>query len=182
MSPNEHSPNCRNCGAALAGEYCGRCGQREGRGDRGFAALLGELAGELFDWDSRFWRTLWPLLVRPGFLTAEYIAGRRARYVAPLRLYPDHQFFHVPVPLPGRGQHHTGGNTAAGCRGCGARRGRWRGRACPRPAMGSCLCSSQTKAAHGGCRTWTRGWRSMRPEWRPTPTSFTSSCGAICRR
>lgn len=93
MSPNEHSPNCRNCGAALAGEYCGRCGQREGRGDRGFAALLGELAGELFDWDSRFWRTLWPLLVRPGFLTAEYIAGRRARYVAPLRLYLIISFF-----------------------------------------------------------------------------------------
>jgi hypothetical protein len=85
--------NCRNCGAALAGEYCSRCGQREGRRDRGFAALLGELLGELFDWDSRFWRTLGPLLLRPGFLTAEYIAGRRARYVPPLRLYLIISFF-----------------------------------------------------------------------------------------
>ena len=93
MSNNRPRENCRNCGALLAGEYCSRCGQREGRGDRGFATLLGELVGELFDWDSRFWRTLGPLLLRPGFLTAEYIAGRRARYVPPLRLYLIISFF-----------------------------------------------------------------------------------------
>ena len=93
MPNNRPRENCRNCGAVLAGEYCSRCGQREGRRDRGFAALLGELVGELFDWDSRFWRTLGPLLLRPGFLTAEYIAGRRARYVPPLRLYLIISFF-----------------------------------------------------------------------------------------
>ncbi len=58
-----------------------------------FANLLGELVEELFDWDSRFWRTLLPLLFRPGFLTAEYIRGRRARYVPPLRLYLIISFF-----------------------------------------------------------------------------------------
>jgi hypothetical protein len=50
-------------------------------------AVVGELADELLNWDSRFWRTLLPLLLRPGFLTAEFIAGRRARYVPPFRLY-----------------------------------------------------------------------------------------------
>ena len=93
MSNNRPRQYCRNCGAVLAGEYCSRCGQREGRRDRGFAALLGEVVGELFDWDSRFWRTLGPLLLRPGFLTSEYIAGRRARYVPPLRLYLIISFF-----------------------------------------------------------------------------------------
>lgn len=93
MSNNRPRQHCRNCGAVLAGEYCSQCGQREGRGDRGFAALLGELVGEVFDWDSRFWRTLGPLLLRPGLLTAEYIAGRRARYVPPLRLYLIISFF-----------------------------------------------------------------------------------------
>lgn len=41
----------------------------------------------MFTWDSRLWRTLVPLLVRPGFLSAEFNAGRRARYMPPFRLY-----------------------------------------------------------------------------------------------
>ncbi len=83
----ESRGNCRNCDAPLAGEYCGHCGQRERGADLTFGQLAGELADELFSWDSRLWRTLVPLLFRPGFLTAEYIAGRRARYVPPFRLY-----------------------------------------------------------------------------------------------
>lgn len=84
---NEKCTNCRNCGEALAGQYCSHCGQREGRGDLSFGELAGELLHDVINWDSRFWRTLVPLMFRPGFLTAEYIAGRRARYVPPFRLY-----------------------------------------------------------------------------------------------
>ncbi len=78
---------CRNCGAPLHGEYCSACGQREGRGDLQFSEALGDFVGEFVTWDSRFWRTLVPLLFRPGFLTAEFFAGRRARYMPPFRLY-----------------------------------------------------------------------------------------------
>lgn len=78
---------CRNCQAAVSGEYCSSCGQREGRADQRFLDLAGELTGDLFDMDSRVWRTLFSLLFRPGFLSAEFIAGRRARYLPPLRLY-----------------------------------------------------------------------------------------------
>ena len=46
-----------------------------------------EITGDLFDLDSRIWRTLVALLFRPGHLSAEFIAGRRARYLPPLRLY-----------------------------------------------------------------------------------------------
>lgn len=83
----ESRGNCRNCDAPLAGEYCAHCGQRERGADLTFGQFAGELADELFSWDSRLWRTLVPLLFRPGFLTAEFIAGRRARYVPPFRLY-----------------------------------------------------------------------------------------------
>ena len=79
--------HCLNCGATLAGDYCSQCGQRDTGKDLRFADLLSELVGQFFTWDSRIWRTLVPLLVRPGFLTAEFMAGRRARYVPPLRLY-----------------------------------------------------------------------------------------------
>lgn len=49
--------------------------------------VAGDLADDFFHWDSRIWRTLFPLLFRPGFLTAEFIAGRKARYVPAFRLY-----------------------------------------------------------------------------------------------
>lgn len=78
---------CRNCGTGVTGEYCTHCGQREGRADRRFLDLAGELIGDVFDLDSRFWRTLFYLLLRPGYLSAEFMVGRRARYLPPLRLY-----------------------------------------------------------------------------------------------
>ena len=78
---------CRNCGNEVTGEYCGHCGQREGRADRRFLDLAGEMLGDVFDLDSRFWKTLFYLLFRPGYLSAEFMAGRRARYLPPLRLY-----------------------------------------------------------------------------------------------
>jgi len=84
---SENRANCRNCGEVLLGPYCSHCGQNEGRGDFSFGDVAGELVDELFSWDSRLWRTLVPLIFRPGFLTAEFIAGRRARYVPPFRLY-----------------------------------------------------------------------------------------------
>ncbi len=80
-------PRCLNCDAPLAGEYCSRCGQRATGRELRFLDVAGDALRDLIDWDSRFWRTLLPLLFRPGFLTAEFIAGRRARYVPPLRLY-----------------------------------------------------------------------------------------------
>lgn len=79
--------NCRNCGAAVTGRYCVSCGQPEGRSDLHFSEAVGELAGDVFAWDSRFWRTLFGLLFRPGFISAEFNAGRRARYMPPFRLY-----------------------------------------------------------------------------------------------
>ena len=85
--PEPPSNLCRNCAAPLEGEYCSRCGQREGRADVHFSEAIGELADDVVAWDSRLWRTLSPLVFKPGYLTAEFIAGRKARYVAPFRLY-----------------------------------------------------------------------------------------------
>ncbi|EQD65725.1 conserved hypothetical protein, membrane [mine drainage metagenome] len=51
-----------------------------------FRGAVGETLENVFHFDARLSRTLIPLFLRPGFLTREYIAGRRVRYVAPLRL------------------------------------------------------------------------------------------------
>jgi hypothetical protein len=49
--------------------------------------LLSEAFGDLLELDSRVWRTLTPLLIRPGQLTHDYLQGRRARYMPPFRTY-----------------------------------------------------------------------------------------------
>ena len=78
---------CRNCGSALEGPYCHRCGQGERSRIVSLWSLLGELIGDLFETDARIWRTLVPLLRKPGFLTCAYLDGRRVAYTPPLRLY-----------------------------------------------------------------------------------------------
>src|SRR3546814_4040823 len=74
-------------GSPLLGEYCYACGQPVTGMVRHFSTILGDFTDTILNWDARLPRTLWPLLVRPGFLTREYFAGRRVRYVSPVRLF-----------------------------------------------------------------------------------------------
>ncbi len=81
------NPECLNCGARLSGQYCGQCGQRARSRLISLWGLVAEAFGDLFELDSRLWRTIIPLLVRPGQLTRDYLVGRRARYMPPFRSY-----------------------------------------------------------------------------------------------
>lgn len=81
------APRCLNCGAPLTGKYCAACGQRDDPHVHHIGHFLHEAFEGLTHADSRLWRTLWPLLARPGFLTREFFAGRRQRYLPPFRLY-----------------------------------------------------------------------------------------------
>jgi hypothetical protein len=87
MSEPGDSQNCLNCGTELTGQYCGQCGQRATSRFISIFELLRDAFGDLFELDSRLWRTLAPLLVRPGLLTKDYLEGRRARYMPPFRMY-----------------------------------------------------------------------------------------------
>ena len=78
---------CENCGAPLLGEHCHACGQPTQGLVRHFSSILGDFVDTVFNIDSRVLRTLGPLLLRPGFLSLEYFAGRRVRYVTPMRLF-----------------------------------------------------------------------------------------------
>jgi len=78
---------CSNCGAALTGPYCAACGQRARPASPTVRELTRELAEELLSYDGRIYRSIWLLFARPGFLTREAFADRRASYVSPLRLY-----------------------------------------------------------------------------------------------
>ena len=85
--PASDNPNCLNCGTRLRGQYCGNCGQRSRNRLISIWQLMQEAFGDLFELDSRLWRTLLPLLIRPGQLTRDYLEGRRARYMPPFRTY-----------------------------------------------------------------------------------------------
>ena len=76
-----------DCGSQLKGKYCHQCGQRRQRRTASIFSLIGELISGLFNWDSRMWRTLWPLFAKPGHLTKAFMEGKRERYIPPVRLY-----------------------------------------------------------------------------------------------
>jgi hypothetical protein len=78
---------CLNCGERVEQHYCPNCGQEHTTTIVPIGDLLRDILDEFLLLDSKILRTLQPLLMRPGFLTNEYIAGRRARYVSPFRLY-----------------------------------------------------------------------------------------------
>ncbi|WP_444899193.1 DUF3667 domain-containing protein [Microbulbifer sp. VAAC004] len=78
---------CANCKTELLGPHCYSCGQPVKGMVRQFSNIIGDFFDTLLALDSRIVRTLAPLLFRPGFLTVEYFAGRRVRYVSPVRLF-----------------------------------------------------------------------------------------------
>jgi hypothetical protein len=81
------SEPCRNCGDATPGPYCPRCGQRKALVRVSVRALVRDFLEDQFGVERRTPSTLFALFFRPGFLTREYIEGRRVRYIHPLRLY-----------------------------------------------------------------------------------------------
>ena len=81
------SDQCLNCGTGLQGPFCHYCGQPDKNFMRFFPVLVRDLITDLLDLDSRFIRTLRPLLLQPGKLTRDFLDGQRFRYTPPLRLY-----------------------------------------------------------------------------------------------
>lgn len=82
-----HNGRCHNCGAIAGGKFCSACGQETTLHVASAREFLHEFIGHYIALEGKLWKTLALLLFRPGKLTAEYIAGRRARYVQPLRIY-----------------------------------------------------------------------------------------------
>ena len=103
---------CLNCGTNVQLTYCPECGQREIDSNPTLREFLHELAEEFLHWDGKLLTTFRLLVSRPGALTCEYLAGRRIRYISPLRLYLTCSlvFFFVAavVPQPKRTEVHNG--------------------------------------------------------------------------
>jgi hypothetical protein len=88
--PKKESPpltHCENCGAELHGHYCSKCGQAAVDYHRSFRHVIIDVLDSFLNWDSKFVRSIGLLLWRPGWLTNQFLEGRRVRFVHPLRLY-----------------------------------------------------------------------------------------------
>jgi Protein of unknown function (DUF3667) len=79
--------HCENCGAQLTGPYCAQCGQAAVDYRRSFRHVIVDVLDSFLNWDSKFFATIALLIVKPWRLTNEFLAGKRVRYVHPLRLY-----------------------------------------------------------------------------------------------
>lgn len=84
---------CANCEHPVNGQYCSNCGQSVKDFHRPFFSVLSDSLGDALSLDNKFFHTLIPLFVRPGYLTKEFMNGRRVRYTPPFRLYLFLTFF-----------------------------------------------------------------------------------------
>lgn len=86
---SQKTENCLNCGTKLEEkfEFCPNCGQKNADSHYSFKKLISEFFENYFSLDSRFGRSFKPFFFRPGFLTTEFMDGRRVNYANPVRLY-----------------------------------------------------------------------------------------------
>jgi hypothetical protein len=88
MSEEHSISKCLNCGAVLYENYCASCGQKKtDSSDRSLKTFFTHFFNELFNWDSKFFSSVKYVIARPGYLTNEYINGRMASYISPVKLY-----------------------------------------------------------------------------------------------
>src|SRR5437763_10953441 len=71
----------------MAGPFCAQCGQHAVDYRRSFRHIIVDVLDSFLSWDSKFFATIGWLIARPWHLTNQFLAGRRVRYVHPLRLY-----------------------------------------------------------------------------------------------
>ena len=107
---HDHLPGpCLNCGNYLNSTdlFCGQCGQKRiEKEDMSFNHLIGESFLDYFHFDSKLFRTLKPLLFKPGFLTLEFMKGKRKTYLEPFKLFLIISvIYFLLLPLSGESTH-----------------------------------------------------------------------------
>jgi len=95
--PDARASNCRNCSAPVSSNYCPDCGQTTSLHPPSVWEFAHEVVSHYIAAEGKLWRTLALLVLQPGKLTVEYLAGRRQRYIIPLRLYLTASFLFFAV-------------------------------------------------------------------------------------
>jgi len=98
---------CLNCGHAVEERFCPHCGQENVEPRERFSELAGHFIADLLHFDTQFFSTIRYLLFKPGYLTLEYIRGRRKAYLHPIRMYLfiSVVYFFLASVIPMRNSH-----------------------------------------------------------------------------
>jgi Protein of unknown function (DUF3667) len=78
---------CLNCGTETTGRYCPACGQENIEPKQTVWHLISHFFSDITHFDGKFFSTVQDLFIKPGFLSKEYMNGRRASYLDPIRMY-----------------------------------------------------------------------------------------------
>lgn len=79
--------NCLNCNAEVSGRFCQVCGQENIEPKESFWTLATHFVHDITHFDGKFFSTLKYLLFKPGYLSQEYLRGKRTSYLHPIRMY-----------------------------------------------------------------------------------------------
>jgi hypothetical protein len=79
--------NCLNCNAEVQGRFCHNCGQENIEPKETVWHLISHFFQDITHFDGKFFSSLKYLITKPGFLSKEYMIGRRASYINPIRMY-----------------------------------------------------------------------------------------------
>jgi hypothetical protein len=85
--PQRKEKNCLNCGTTVIGKYCHVCGQENTEPKESVWQLVSHFFSDITHFDGKFFTSLKDLIFKPGFLSKEYMVGRRAKYLNPVRMY-----------------------------------------------------------------------------------------------
>lgn len=85
--PKHTNEFCLNCGTKLQDLYCHHCGQKDIPRRRTMGELIENFIGSFYSFESKFFRTVRFILLKPGFLPLEYTSGKRESYYHPARAY-----------------------------------------------------------------------------------------------
>jgi len=85
--PERKAKDCLNCGTIVRGRYCHVCGQENIVTHQNFTALARHFIYDIFHFDGKFFETLKHLFLKPGFVEKQYVKGKRASHLDPIRMY-----------------------------------------------------------------------------------------------
>jgi len=79
--------NCLNCGHHVEEHFCTHCGQENIEIKEDAIHMISHAIADYFHFESKFFGTIKPLLMQPGYLSKLYVAGKRVAFIHPIRLY-----------------------------------------------------------------------------------------------
>lgn len=79
--------SCLNCNAVINGRYCSICGQENLEPQESLWNLIVHFFNDITHFDGKFFSSVKFIVTKPGFLSSEYVKGRRMSYLNPVRFY-----------------------------------------------------------------------------------------------